>query len=149
MKWKKESLLFTLLLPSLSLPLLCLLLPMHHLPLPLLALTPLLAFSLLKTLKSAKLTTTAKLAKLTKMAKLAKMEKLAELVKLALTCQKGYYHLPFQLLSFQVDDKVVSTFFPNFPFFYDTSFLKIHTGQIDPSISFFFMPKCRKISKLP
>ena len=61
-----------------------------------------------------------------------------------------HYHPPSQLLSFQVDQKVVTTLFPNFRFLaYDTFFLKIHTGQTNHPIQFFFRPKCVEMSKLP
>ena len=55
------------------------------------------------------------------------------------------------LLFFRVDQKVVSSLFPNFQFFfaYNTSFFKIHTGQINHPIKFLFMPKFVEMSKLP
>ena len=59
----------------------------------------------------------AEVAKLAKRAKLAKVAKLAILASLPHTCQEGHYHPPSQLLSFRVDQKVVSTPFPIFRFF--------------------------------
>ena len=46
--------------------------------------------------------------------------------------------------------KLFQPFFLLFNFFaYDTFFLKIHTGQTDCPLQFFFRPKCVEMSKLP
>ena len=53
-------------------------------------------------------------------------------------------------LSFWMDQKVVSTLFPNFHFFCVWHFFwKIYTGQPNRPKQFFFRAKCVEMSKLP